>query len=85
MTWTRSEVEACLGEPKDNDIVAGWTRYWYKQERCSEWMMYRADGKVHAVQGYGAEPECRRVVNNCVSLATGKPMRDVRMIGGGGA
>ena len=48
MTWTRSEVEACLGEPEDSDIVAGWTRYWYKQERCSEWIMYKADGKVHA-------------------------------------
>lgn len=64
MTWSKDQVFACFGPPKDSDQVAGWPRYWFQRDQCSEWIMFNGE-MVHAVQGYGAEQECWWVVNEC--------------------
>ncbi len=64
LKWTEADVRACFGAPKDSDLVAGWSRYRYKRDDCTAYIMFK-DGKVHSVEGYGSEQECWRVVGAC--------------------
>jgi hypothetical protein len=64
LKWTEADVRTCFGAPKDTDVVAGWQRHRFQRDACTAYVMFK-DGNVHSVEGYGSEPECRRVVEIC--------------------
>ena len=64
MKWTEADVRACFGAPRDSDMVASWPRYRFQRGGCTEHVMFK-NGKVHSVEGYGFEQECRWVVDAC--------------------
>jgi len=55
--WGQSDVKACFGEPKEEDMVGGWPREYYARSACKLYFMFR-DGRVHSVEGYGNVQEC---------------------------
>lgn len=76
--WTEQQVRACFGEPLDSDVVAGVPRYRFQRGACTEFVMFK-DGKVHSVEGYGAEQECWWVVDACAGPSASHPAAPVTL------